>query len=146
MSRRGAKRGVKEATVDEWRIEVGQKYQCRYNNDPEENLVSCITKEKKPDGTWLVQYSGQPTQVIVDECNISAKNGNVFVPCESPEKQARQAKRNKNKADAVKAVVFKDILLLLRLKTQLSLRLHKRTRHRKGRMYSQLVSPVTCWT
>ena len=72
-------------------------------------MVSCITKEKKPDGTWLVQYSGKSTQVIVDECNISAKNGNVFVPSESPEKQARKAKRNKNKADAVKAVVFKDI-------------------------------------
>jgi len=109
MTKRVSKRGLKEAIVDEWRIVVGQKYQCRFNNDPEENLVSCITKEKKPDGTWLVQYSGQPTQVIVDECNISAKNGNVFVPSESPEKQARMAKRNKNKADAVKAVVFKDI-------------------------------------
>ena len=113
MTKRVSKRGLKEATVDEWRIVVGQKYQCRYNNDPEENLVSCITKEKKPDGTWLVQYSGQPTQVIVDECNISAKNGNVFVPCESPERQARKAKRNKNKADAVKAVVFKDIPLVV---------------------------------
>ena len=109
MSRQSTKRGHKEAIVDEWRIVVGQKYQCRFNNDPEENLVSCITKEKKADGTWLVQYSGKSTQVIVDECNISAKNGNVFVPCESPEKQARKAKRNKNKADAVKAVVFKDI-------------------------------------
>ena len=109
MTKRVSKRGLKEAIVDEWRIEVGQKYQCRFNNDPEENLVSCITKEKKTDGRWLVQYSGKSTQVIVEECNISAKNGNVFVPCESPEKQARQAKRNKNKADAVKAVVFKDI-------------------------------------
>ena len=80
MTKRVSKRGLKEAIVDEWRIEVGQKYQCRFNNDPEENLVSCITKEKKADGTWLVQYSGKSTQVIVDECNISATNGNVIVP------------------------------------------------------------------
>ena len=113
MVRKAPKRGQKEAIVDEWKIVVGQKYECRFNNDSEEKLVSCITKEKKADGTWLVQYSGLSTQVIVDESNISAKNGNVIVPCESPEKRARQAKRDKNKADAVKAVVFKDILVVV---------------------------------
>ena len=72
-------------------------------------MVSCITKEKKPDGTWLVQYSGKPTQVIVDESNISATNGNVMVPYGTPERAAKKAAKLKNKADAVKAVVFKDI-------------------------------------
>jgi hypothetical protein len=109
MASSRAKRSRTEPQVEQKEIKVGQKYECRFNNDPDEKMVSCITKEKKPDGTWLVQYSGISTQVIVDECNISAKNGNVFVPCESPEKQARKAKRNQNKADAVKAVVFKDI-------------------------------------
>ena len=109
MGRRGTKRGLKEATVDEWKIVVGQKYECRFNNNPEDKMVPCITKEKKPDGTWLVQYSGQSTQVIVDECNISAKNGNVFVPFESPEKGPKKAARDKKKASAVKPVDFKDI-------------------------------------
>ena len=108
MSRQSTKRGHKEAIVDEWRIVVGQKYQCRFNNDPEDDMVSCITKEKKPDGTWLVQYSGQQAQAIVDECNISAKNGNVFVPFESPERALKKEAREKKKARPAERVVFKD--------------------------------------
>ena len=109
MSRRGTKRGVKEATVDEWKIEVGQKYECRYNNNPEDKMVPCITKQKNSDGTWLVQYSGQSTQVIVDECNISAKNGNVFVPHSTPERGLKKAARDKKNASAVKPVDFEDM-------------------------------------
>ena len=90
-------------------IQFGQKYECRYNNDPDDKMVPCITKEQKPDGTWLIQYSGKPTQVIVDECNISATNGNVIVPFESPEKGPKKAAMDKKKASAVKPVVFKDI-------------------------------------
>ena len=103
------KRALKEPNLDEWKIVVGQKYECRYNNDPDDKMVPCITKEQKPDGTWLIQYSGKPTQVIVDECNISATNGNVIVPFESPEKGPKKAARDKKKASAVKPVVFKDI-------------------------------------
>ena len=108
MSRQSTKRGHKEAIVDEWRIVVGQKYQCRFNNDPEENLVSCITKEKKADGTWLVQYSGKSTQVIVDECNISATNGIVFVPHSTPERGLKKAAKHNTKGPSVERVVFKD--------------------------------------
>jgi hypothetical protein len=103
------KRSRNEPQVEQNEIEVGQKYECRFNNDPDEKMVSCITKEKKPDGTWLVQYSGKSTQVIVDECNISATNGNVMVPYSTPERAAKKAAKLKKKDDAVKAVVFKDI-------------------------------------
>jgi hypothetical protein len=77
-------------------------------NDPEEKWLSCITKEKKPDGTWLVQYSGKSTQAIVDECNISARNGNVMVPHESPERAAKKAAKLKKKDAAVEGVDFED--------------------------------------
>jgi hypothetical protein len=66
-------------------------------------------RRKRMELTWVVQYSGKPDRVIVDEFNISAKNGNVIVPHASPERLARQAKRAKIKANAVKPVVFKDI-------------------------------------
>ena len=89
------KRALKEPNLDEWKIVVGQKYEFRYNNDPDDKMVPCITKEQKPDRTWLIQYSGKPTQVIVDECNISATNGNVIVPFESPEKGPKKAARGK---------------------------------------------------
>ena len=109
MNSTRARRSRTELQVEQKEIKVGHKYECRFNNDPDEKMVSCITKEKKPDGTWLVQYSGKPTQVIVDESNISATNGNVMVPYGTPERAAKKAAKLKNKADAVKAVVFKDI-------------------------------------
>jgi hypothetical protein len=109
MLRKASKRGHKNAIVDEWQIVVGQKYECRYNNDPEEELVSCITKGKKADGTCVVQYSGKSGHVIVDESNISAKNGNVIVTFESPEKAPKKAARDKKKGAAAKPVVFMDI-------------------------------------
>ena len=108
MASSRGKRSRTEPQVEQKEIKVGHKYECRFNNDPDEKMVSCITKEKKPDGTWLVQYSGKSTQVIVDECNISATNGNVMVPYSTPERAAKIAATLKNKADAVKVVVFED--------------------------------------
>jgi len=108
MSTSRAKRSRNELQVEQKEIKVGQKYECRFNNDPDEKMVSCITKEKKPDGTWLVQYSGKPTQVIVDECNISATNGNVMVPYSTPERAAKKAAKLKKKDAAVEGVDFED--------------------------------------
>ena len=130
VSSRG-KRSRTEPQVEQKEIKVGHKYECRFNNDPDEKMVSCITKEKKPDGTWLVQYSGKPTQVIVDESNISATNGNVMVHLREPLKKQLNLR---TKPMRLKQLFSRTFLLLLRLKTQLSLRLHKRSRHVRGRM------------
>ena len=107
-SRRGQS-SFSEQNVDQGMIQVGQKYECRYNNDRDDLMISCITKDRKVDETWLFQYSGQSSKTFVDECNISAKNENVIVPFESPEKAPKKAARDKKKAAAVKPVVFKDI-------------------------------------
>lgn len=100
---------LSEQNVDQGMIQVGQKYECRYNNDLDDVMISCITKDKKVVETWLFQYSGQPSQTFVDECNISAKNGNVIVTFESPEKAPKKAARDKKKGAAAKPGVFMDI-------------------------------------
>ena len=108
MNSTRARRSRTELQVEQKEIKVGHKYECRFNNDPDEKMVSCITKEKKADGTWLVQYSGKSTQVIVDECNISATNGNVFVPHSTPERGLKKAAKHNTKGPSVERVVFKD--------------------------------------
>ena len=108
MNSTRARRSRTELQVEQKEIKVGHKYECRFNNEPDEKMVPCITKEKKDDGTWVVQYSGKTTQVIVDEFNISATNGNVFVPHSTPERGLKKALRHNTKGPSVEPVVFKD--------------------------------------
>jgi hypothetical protein len=53
MAFRRGWRSLSEPNVDQGMIQVGQKYECRYNNDRDDLMISCITKDKKVDETWL---------------------------------------------------------------------------------------------